>query len=541
MKKILSFLFIASFSLLTACNTKETAPVIPTSDYDIPLEISIAFWDIQAMENAATKDPMWEYIEKKFNITLIPINLNWSDYNERLLVMSVSNSLPDVFATNTLSNATESTPLLIEDLLNRQLIRALPSDLSTYPYIEQAVSELREFITYTDHHIYTFPRCSFLDSSLSSSDAGVLVRKDWMETLGISEPKNIDEFIAMTSAFANDDPDRNGLDDTIGYNSNTPKTLGKWLNLGIAPYCNVYSWIEHDGQFIPSFLSPEFEQVIITYRKLYETGGLDPNFHTKKTNDALYDFARGTLGVLEHKLSPAAISEVEMQWNAFQGNSLAFEDAVTYLPIFPAPDGTIYSNSSLQFWSESMFSSNVDDEKMERILALYDYLMSEEGFMLTRYGMEGLDYKIDENGNYVCLLDTSTDSLNALLTQRYPALSIFKSLATWGGTQEDFLPNEANILRYGEYPTQLAYDSLIWNLENTTSLSRADTFNSLIKENNTSFSTSSMQDNFIEVIIGTEDALSMWHDMIANWYEEGLGDYIYQQNEAANEKGIFVR
>jgi hypothetical protein len=541
MKRILPFLFIAFCGLLTGCNAKEETPAIPASEYDTNLDISIAFWDIQAMENASTKDPMWKYIEEKFNITIIPINLNWSDYNERLLVMSVSDSLPDVFAANTLSNATESTPLLIEDLLNRKLIRALPSDLSAYPHIERTVSDLREFITYTDNHIYTFPRCSFLDSNLSSSDAGVLVRKDWMETLGISEPQNIEEFIAMTAAFANDDPDGNGLDDTIGYNSNTPKTLGKWLNLGIAPYCNVYSWVESDGQFIPSFLSPEFEQVVVTYRQLYETGALDPNFHTKKTNDALYDFARGKLGVLEHKLSPAAISEVEMQWNAFQGESLPFADAVTYLRIFPAPDDIIYSNSSLRFWSESMFSSNVDDEKMERILALYDYLISEEGFMLTRYGMKGLDYEIDENGNYICLLDTSAGSLNALLTQRYPALNIFKSLATWGGTQDDFMPNEANILRYGQYPTQLAYDSLIWNHENTTSLARADTFNALIKENSTTFSIASMQENFIEVIIGTEDAILMWHDMIDRWYEKGLGDYIRQQNEMANEKGIYAR
>ena len=540
MKKQLSFLLLFSFFLLSGCHVGDDSTTVAstTSDYDTHFEISVAFWDIQAMESATTKDPMWECIEEKFNITLLPINLNWSDYNERLLIMSVSDSLPDVFATNTLIN--ESTPLLIEDLLNRELIRSLPSDLVAYPNISWTVSELREFITFTDDQIYAFPRCSFLDSSLSSSDAGVLVRKDWLDTLGIEPPQNIEEFIAMTAAFAGDDPDGNGLDDTIGYNSNTVTTLGKWLNLGIAPHCNVYSWVESDTLFIPSFLTPEFEQVVTSYRKLYEVGGLDPNFYTKKTNDALYDFARGKLGVLEHKLSPAAISEVEIQWNSFQGNALPFEEAVTYLRIFPSPEGITYSNSSLQFWSESMFSSNVDDEKMERILALYDYLISEEGFMLTRYGMENLDYTIDESGNYVCLLDTSKDSLNALLTKKYPALNLFKSLATWGGTQDDFFPNTANILRYGEHPTQLAYDSLIWNHENTTPISRADTFNSLIKKNNTRFSITSMQDDFIEVIIGTDDPIAMWHNKIEAWYQNGLEEYILEQNELANEKGIFV-
>ena len=56
-----------------------------------------------------------------------------------------------------------------------------------------------------------------------------------METLGMDAPENLEEFIELVGAFANKDPDRNGLHDTIGYNVNNRAALGKWLILGIPP------------------------------------------------------------------------------------------------------------------------------------------------------------------------------------------------------------------------------------------------------------------------------------------------------------------
>lgn len=128
---------------------------------------------------------------------------------------------------------------------------------------------------------------------------------------------------------------------------------------------------------------------------MYETGGLDPNFYLKNPNEVITDFVSGKLGALEYKSSPSSIQLLAEQWDLY--NDKPFEECVDVLPMFPAPDGTIYCNSSNPFWSESFISSSVDEEKMERILALFDFLLSEEGLHMSKYGLENVDYKIDSS------------------------------------------------------------------------------------------------------------------------------------------------
>lgn len=539
-------LIIGCALCFTGCNKTDSPvspPLLPDAirevDFTDHIDISIGFWNIQKMENAVSKDKMWEYIEKIFNITITPVNLNWSDYNERYLIMGVSDSLPDVFPATTISGTAENNILRLSDMISRDMITPLPDNLSKYPLIEETITSLITYLRYTDGNIYTLPRTSFSNQILSSSDAGMLVRKDWMEVLGISAPSNLQEFIDMTSAFASQDPDGNGINDTIGYNAGSRLALGKWLILGIAPQCNVYTWVESNGRYIPSYILPEFEQVVTAYRTLYNTGGLDPDFYRKKTVDAIYDFARGKLGALEYKTSPSAIAEIESYWNEFHDETEPFQDSVTYLNIFPAGDGQCYSNSSSPFWSESLFSSNVDDAKMERILYLFEYLMSKEGSFLIRYGLENEDYEIVDD-TYRCLLDTQNRQLNNILLEKYPSYSLFMSLASWGGVDSDFKISESNSIRYGASNVAMANEALNWNIENTTIVERPYNFLNMYKEQSEIFSTDSLIDELTKVIIGEDDPIEMWNQVLQNWYNNGLNDYIDLLNKQAEELKLEV-
>lgn len=519
----------------------ETEKRLPESlknaDLSQHLEISIGFWNIQAMENSKEKDGVWRYLEDLFNVTIQPVNLNWSDYNERYLVMGVSDSLPDIFAATTITGTSENNALSLTDMISRKMLTPLPDDLSGYPEVKKTVDSLQHFLEQKDGKIYTFPRTSFGDMDLSSSDAGLLVRKDWLNNLGLKVPESLDEFIDMTVAFATQDPDGNGADDTLGYNVGNRTALGKWLILGIAPECNVYTWVKKDGKFLPSYLLPEFEDVVKAYRKLYVSGGLDPEFYLKKTVDSVYDFARGKLGALEYKTSPAALSEIKAYWNHYHDETEPFEDAVSILNIFPCADGKRYSNSSSPFWSESLFSSHVDEEKMERILYLYEYLLSEEGWYLTRFGIEGEDYNL-KNREYTCLLDTSSENVSELLLKKYPSLNLFTSLASWGGSDDDFVSSEQNNKRYGRKIMEMSNGTLHWNQENTTMVERPYDFLQMSKEESDIFSTSTMIDEFTKVIIGEEDPVDMWHEVIRRWENDGIQTYIDDLNKQAEMLNI---
>ncbi|MDO4284683.1 MAG: extracellular solute-binding protein [Eubacteriales bacterium] len=508
--------------------------VLPESlqslSFDEHLDISIGYWNIDEMAAASEPDAVTQYIEELFNITIHPVSVSWSNYKERYQILSATDSLPDVFATLTISSNDSNDSALYEDMIQSGSIRPLPDDLSSYPQLEQILSSV-SYTRYSDGQFYAIPRVSFTDEILGSTDAALLVRRDWMDALGISDPQNFDEFAAMVSAFAHDDPDGNGINDTIGYNVSPLSALGKWVMLGIAPQCNTYSWIEQaDGRFVPSWTNDAFTEVVRCYRRLYEEGGLDPEFYSKSSETVREDFASGRLGALEYKSSPSALMELKQQWDAL--NELPFEECVDVLPIFPSSDGVRYSNSSSVFWSESYISSSADDAKVERILALFEYLLSEEGQNLCHYGLEGVDYEREADGSLTCLLDTEGTDLTSVLMEKYPSIILFNGIASWGGGWSDFEVNEINALRYGESAVRLASQSAAWNRDNTTQISRPYAFLNAPKEPTDQFSTSAAFSAFVRCIIGNDDPAQMWEDVLEEMRAGGLEEYIDRQNES---------
>ena len=485
-------------TIITPQNTTGSPKILNHVDLTNHLTLSIGFWDIQNMVTNTQNDALLDYIEKSFNITIEPVSVNWADYKERYQILSATKSLPDMFANVTISSSDNNDSASLDNLILSNYIRSLPQDMEHYPNLRQLLTKCGN-IKNSDGKYYIIPRLSFQDEALCSSDAAMIVRKDWMKKLNISTPKSISEFTDMVCAFAKKDPDGNHKNDTIGYNCNNRAALGKWLMLGIAPECNVFTWIKTKDGYLPSYLTPAFDDVIVAYRTLYQRGGLDPDFYIKKTTDAVNDFISGKLGALEYKSSPASLMDLKSQWELYQ--TLPFEDCVDVLPIFPAKDGNSYSNSSMIFWSETLFSSAVDDEKMERLLYLYEYLLSEEGLNLVKYGIQGVDYE-KQNNNYHCLLDTKEAGLSTLLQQKYPSLLLFANIASWGGTWDDFDNNELNTLRYGKYPLKLARKDLMWNIKNTKQVERPFDFFLMPKDTTEYFNTETVKDDFTRVIIG---------------------------------------
>ncbi|HHX11838.1 MAG TPA: hypothetical protein GX731_03380 [Clostridiales bacterium] len=483
------------------------------------------------MVNDQEKDEVLKYIEQLFNITVNPVLVDWSNYKERYRILSATNNLPDIHANLTISSTDSNDSSLLDSLIANKQIRGIPHDLGKFPNLTKEIQALEPLLNIEDT-IYTIPRISFHDPILGSSDASILVRKDWMENLNLENPKNLDEFIHLVRAFANDDPDQNGQDDTLGYNVNSRIALGKWLILGIAPESNIISWVEKDHTYIPTYVTEEFKSVVSAFHTLYQEGGLDPDFYTKKSNDAADDFVHGRLGALEYKSSPAAIMELEERWNTYQDKP--FDECVTFLNIFPAPDGNLYSNSSNLFWSETLISSSVDDEKMERILYLFDYLLSDEGWALTHYGIEGIDYDYT-NEQYHCLLDVDDSALITVLEDKYPSLLLFSTLASWGGSWNDFELNDLNYIRYGQNALELSNSSLLWNKENTSQVPRPYHFLLMPKESTELFNAESVFDDLTRIIISKKDPIESWEAQLQFYYDNGLNEYIHTQNEMYNK------
>lgn len=516
-------LLLAISLVLSGCSSDSGNDSSPKQ---IPETICFGHWDMDLMQNSKRSDGLTKYLEKKFGFTASAQSFNWSNYKQQYRVLAATEELPDVFTTVLLSSNDASDNAFFNKLVENQMIQRIPDDLSAYPNLQKLLQDF-ESLRHTDGHHYAIPHPLFDEAILSSSDAAMLVRRDWMNTLGLTDPQSSDDFIEITTAFAKQDPDGNGIDDTIGYNVNALSALGKWVILGIAPECNTYSWVKDtDGVYRPAWCTEDFKKVVTFYRKLYSSGGLDPEFYAKNSAAVLDDFCSGRLGALEYKATAASIQEVEKMWN--EKNDRPFSDCVDVLPIFPAPDGKRYCNSSGSFWSETYINANVSKEQLDIILSLLDYLLSPEGIDLCRYGIEGTDYIKEKDGSIRSLLSETSNCQKAGLMEKYPSWMLWSYLGSYGWCRSDFENTEETYFLYGKPSVLLAEKALDFCENNTIQLERPYDFINTPKED-ASFNSDAF-DSFIQCILGTEDPLVMWDQALQNLYDQGLEEYILRQN-----------
>ena len=64
-----------------------------------------------------------------------------------------------------------------------------------------------------------------------SSRQGIIIREDWLQTLGLIKPGTIDELYEVLRAFTKDDPDGNGKEDTIGLADRNDLVFGAFKTL----------------------------------------------------------------------------------------------------------------------------------------------------------------------------------------------------------------------------------------------------------------------------------------------------------------------
>lgn len=187
----------------------------------------------------------------------------------------------------------------------------------------------------------------------------------------------------------------------------------------------------------------------------------------------------------------------------------------------PSVDGNAYYWMWDYAWSESYFSSKVDDEKFDRILQIYDYLLSDEGVMLSRYGVEGETYEIVD-GKYV---QESPDARTV-----FPSINLFHDLVAWTPVEPyeyiSLIPED--ILAVTEARIEDARNAPVPEFDSRYT----DIFVSM----GTDFGLS-LGDDMLTIMTGDRPVEEMWQEIIDRYKAAGLEDIIQQVNDTAKELG----
>lgn len=219
------------------------------------------------------------------------------DYDQKVSLCIAAQSIPDIMYVSdyaTLVDLVEND--LIEDLTD--VYNNLACDTVKASY-ESYGSENSPLNTVTfDGKIMAIPK-----TQLSDGQDFLWVRKDWMDRLGLEEPKTLDELAELLRAFIKNDPDGNGQNDTVGLAVH-PEVYGYYPNNTFA-IDNIFTaldaypfvWItDENGKAVYGSVQPEMKDALALVHDWFEEGLLDKEFTSRTYDDVVAMISSGQCG-----------------------------------------------------------------------------------------------------------------------------------------------------------------------------------------------------------------------------------------------------
>ncbi|WP_054955741.1 extracellular solute-binding protein [Paenibacillus dakarensis] len=308
-----------------------------------------------------------------------------SQYNEKLNVAIASGDLPDVF---------QVTPTQLQQLVDADQLADL-----TEAY-KNSISPLADEKLREDGGVgiesATFDgKLMALPYTTAAMDGAMMlwVRKDWLDNLGLPEPKTMDDVFKISSAFTKQDPDKNGKNDTfgIGFRKDIFSGFGGMTGFfnSFHAYKNMWVLDESTGQLVHGGVQPEMKAALAKLQEMYKAGEIDKEFTVKGTPQIQEDLAAGRIGMIFggmaeplSNLNKSVQNDPNAVWECYPLPSIDGETARPQISSMPPVYFVVNKNSKnpeaimkmMNLWVEKWFGETADGK--------FDY---DNGFPTHKY------------------------------------------------------------------------------------------------------------------------------------------------------------
>ena len=237
---------------------------------------------------------------------------------------------------------------------------------------------------------------------------GLCYRQDWAEKLGVELGPNAtpDDVYDMLYAFTYNDPDGNGVDDTIGMEmtlyTGPFDIIQTWFGCG-------NGWAEVNGQLVPVWMQDEYFEAADYIKKLYDDGLMPKDWVTIPTDSWSEGCKKGENGVYIDVMDSG-----KRIWNYFVAEetytpSVVNPDESASMILYGAVNGHTMATAGYNGFFTLSATTLDTPEKIEAALTLLDKLSDTEMLILTQYGLEGKNYEMKDG--FVVDLDLEDDKL----------------------------------------------------------------------------------------------------------------------------------
>lgn len=389
----------------------------PLTSIPLPItteSITIDYWRANDAKVTASLQDFGGIAAYKKKEELTGIKVNWThpplgQQKDQFNLLVATNDMPDVIYYNW--NDAVGGP---EKMLADGRIIRLNEYIDLYaPNLKKLIEsdeDIRKQISLDDGTIYMFPYLR-TEGRLLNATTGPIIRKDWLDNLGLEVPVTIDDWYTVLKAFREQDPNQNGLKDELPY---TGTSSGNLIRLhDFAPSFGVLGGFQFkDGEIVYGPIQPEYKTFLETMKKWYEEGLIDPEIITNDSKAIDYKVTNNVAG----SYSAGVFSGISKYMNLMVGTNPDFDLTGVAWPSGAA--GISYAKDGLDMkvlsYGEAITSS-ADKNKIKYIVQWMDFNYSPEGHELFNFGIEGESYT--KNGDTITFTDKILNNPNLTYDQ----------------------------------------------------------------------------------------------------------------------------
>ncbi|MCJ7842952.1 hypothetical protein MUB24_19135 [Lederbergia sp. NSJ-179] len=387
------FMTVLLLSFLAACSDGSKSSSSKQEDGEITLKV-LHNWNGSGA--GAPEDPMKNPVADKIaEKTGVRFDMEYTNGSEveKLTQVLATGDFPDVYIGPAWGKEAE----LLLQAANQGMLHDLTPYIKEYPNLAEVVKKENMSISLYNDIISKQESGQFiLHSMYPATEAdiedwlyGLYVNKDIADELGVDPnsvqtPEDLYNFLKEIKE-GKFEANGNSVFPLGTYDNGWPLDITSEM---FVPVAGAGSWfIDDKGNARYNFMTEEYEEWILFMRKLMSEGLLDPEAFSHTGTIAREKIAQGRYAVIP--------GQFEGVWNdAKKGGNQK-----KYVPLGPLEDfsGDRYRTEfNVQGSQLIAVSANLSEEKLEAFVKMFDYLSSDEGYLLTKFGVEGVHYDLED-------------------------------------------------------------------------------------------------------------------------------------------------
>jgi putative aldouronate transport system substrate-binding protein len=383
--------------LLAGCGRSSGTPVQTPVDtaadtggfisYPLQTDVALTWWldfnnNVSPNFTNLGEAPFGKGLQERTGIKITFQHPPTGGADEQFNLMVADGNLPDIMERNWL-NYPGGPEKAISDGVILRLNDIMEKYAPNFTAYLRAHPEVDKMVKTDNGSYYAFP---FIrgDTGLLTS-RGLMIRKDWLDEMGLQVPETMDEWHTVLTAFKQ------------RKNSPAPFTFeytGSGLN-DVLCFALAYKapngwFVGDDGNVHFGAVEPGRRQYLTTMAQWYKEGLIDPDIGVVQNQQVAAKMTGETSGASMGWLG----SRLGVWTNAAKAHNPKYELAAAPVPVLQKGDKPVMGTTELPYSANGTAAITGSCKNVETAARLLDWAYGEEGHLYYNFGIPGESYNL---------------------------------------------------------------------------------------------------------------------------------------------------